>query len=108
MLLHDNGAPGEVADRLLWRDARQTLERHADHDSSGRCIWCGGHWPCPARRLAERAEAASLWSSHASWARRDGAPLAVASWRGKASVPYQEDYEGHYYYRYDGGTPYLR
>jgi hypothetical protein len=96
MLLYDNGAPGEVADRLLWRDAQQTLQRHAEPAGDGRCVWCGVHWPCPARRLAERAEAAALWSSHASWAARDGAPLAVAKWQGKARVPYQEAYLGPY------------
>jgi hypothetical protein len=61
MLLSDNGAPGEVADRLLWRDAHQTLQRHAEPARDGRCVWCGVYWPCPARRLAERADAAARW-----------------------------------------------
>lgn len=57
MARHEDPEPIEIVDRLLWRDAQQMLSRHAGPSPDGRCEWCGRHWPCPARRLAERAEA---------------------------------------------------
>jgi hypothetical protein len=60
MVVHGSPAPGEVVDRLLWRNAQHMLGRHAEPGYDGRCAWCGWRWPCPARRLAERAEEVSL------------------------------------------------
>jgi hypothetical protein len=51
--------PADVVDRLLWRDAQLMLDRHAEPDGGGDCVWCGWRWPCSSRRLAERADAAS-------------------------------------------------
>lgn len=47
--------PPDVIDPLLWRDAQLMLGRHAEPGYDHRCVWCGYRWPCPARRLAERA-----------------------------------------------------
>lgn len=52
-------ARSEIIDPLLWRDAQLMLGRHAEPGYDDRCVWCGFRWPCPARRLAERALAAS-------------------------------------------------
>jgi hypothetical protein len=52
-------APADVEDRLLWNDAQILLDRHSEPDPHGLCVWCGSRWPCPPRRLGERAEAAS-------------------------------------------------
>ncbi|HLV59299.1 MAG TPA: hypothetical protein VKY81_10620 [Natronosporangium sp.] len=49
----------EIIDPLLWRDAQLMLGRHAEPGYDNRCVWCGFRWPCPARRLAERALAAA-------------------------------------------------
>lgn len=43
------------------------LQRHSGPGPDGLCGWCGWQWPCPARRLAERAEAASRQPWRASW-----------------------------------------
>jgi hypothetical protein len=51
--------PPDIVDRLLWRDAQHILGRHAAEGADGACVWCGWPWPCPPRRLAERAEVAS-------------------------------------------------
>lgn len=51
--------PPDVADLMLWRDAQRLFGRHAGAGPDGRCVWCSCPWPCPPRRLAERAEAAS-------------------------------------------------
>jgi hypothetical protein len=48
-------ARSEIIDPLLWRDAQLMLGRHAEPGYDDRCVWCGFRWPCPARRLAERA-----------------------------------------------------
>lgn len=56
----DRAAPVDVMDRLLWRDAKHTLDRHNAPDDDGMCVWCGRLWPCAARRLAERAEAVAF------------------------------------------------
>lgn len=70
-------APPDVEDRLLWRDAQQTLDRHGESDGEGHCVWCGQSWPCPARRLAERADEFSRRP------RRDtrNGPRPVPGWR---------------------------
>lgn len=80
---HESGEPVDVLDRLLWRDAQQLLGRHAEPDYDGRCLWCGWQWPCPPRRLAERAEAASCRPWQESWtARHDLNDLrTMPSWR---------------------------
>jgi hypothetical protein len=62
--------PADVEDRLLWRDAQDLLGRHAEPDLDGLCVWCGSQWPCPPRRLAERAEAASRRPWRESWTAR--------------------------------------
>lgn len=59
MVSVDHAEPPDVVDRLLWRDAQTMLGRHAGPDHDGGCVWCGWPWPCPPRRLAERADAAS-------------------------------------------------
>jgi hypothetical protein len=58
-LTTNQAEPAEVVDPLLWRDAQQMLDRHAGQDHDGSCVWCGWQWPCPPRRLAERAATAS-------------------------------------------------
>lgn len=59
---------GEIVDLLMWRDAQHLLSRHAEPDPEGKCAWCGWRWPCPPRRLGERA---------AVVARRPRRPVAV-------------------------------
>lgn len=75
--------PVDILDRLLWRDARQMLDRHAAPGPDGTCGWCGWQWPCPPRRLAERAEAAARRPWREAWtARHDLNGLrALPSWR---------------------------
>lgn len=60
--------PVDVVDPLLWRDAQQMLGRHAGPGPDDRCEWCGWEWPCPPRRLAERAAAASRGQWQETWA----------------------------------------
>jgi|GEM_PF-6358651 len=63
MVKHAYGAsvaPSDVVDRLLWRDAQLMLERHAEPNLEGYCVWCGHPWPCAPRNLAEQAEAAAF------------------------------------------------
>ncbi len=62
--------PADVVDRLLWRDAQEMLGRHSSADRYGDCEWCGRAWPCQARRLAERAEAAAYGPWNESWTAR--------------------------------------
>jgi hypothetical protein len=64
---YEDSEPVEVVDRLLYRDAQQIFLRHSGQDQGGRCHWCGFEWPCPARRLAERAAAASCQPWRDSW-----------------------------------------
>jgi hypothetical protein len=64
------GMPVDVRDRLLWRDAQQVLARHRGPGLDDRCGWCGWQWPCPPRRLAERAEEASRRPWRESWTAR--------------------------------------
>jgi hypothetical protein len=52
-------SPVDVVDHLLWRDAQTMLGRHGSPGVDGRCTWCAERWPCPPRRLAERAEVAA-------------------------------------------------
>ncbi|MBV1849619.1 hypothetical protein [Catellatospora tritici] len=59
--------PTEIADRLLWRDAQQILGRHDRPDEDDHCNWCGQQWPCPPRRLAERAQAAASRHWREAW-----------------------------------------
>jgi hypothetical protein len=84
MVSVDHTEPTDVVDRLLWRDAQHMLGRHAQPDHDGRCVWCGSEWPCPPRRLAQRAEAASRRPWREAWtARHDLNGLrALPSWRG--------------------------
>jgi hypothetical protein len=75
--------PTDVVDRLLWRDAQQIIDRHAEPDLEGQCVWCGRVWPCAPRRLAERAEAASRRPWNEAWtARHDLCSLrTMPGWR---------------------------
>ncbi len=75
--------PANVVDRLLWRDAQQMLDRHAEPDESGGCVWCGRAWPCAARRLAERAEFAAFRPWNEAWTTRHDlhSLRAVPGWR---------------------------
>jgi hypothetical protein len=41
MARYESPEPVEITDRLLWRDALQMLDRHAQADPDGRCEWCG-------------------------------------------------------------------
>lgn len=59
--------PSDITDHLLWRDAQQMLGRHNRPDDDHLCNWCGQHWPCPPRRLAERAEAAASRHWREAW-----------------------------------------
>ena len=83
MVSVDQTEPADVVDRLLWRDAQQILERHAEPDPDGQCVWCARSWPCAPRRLAERAEAASRRPWNEAWtARHDLYSLrALPTWR---------------------------
>ena len=65
-----DAAPDDVVDRLLWKDAREILGRHARPGPDGGCDWCGGAWPCHPRRLAEHAEAASRRPWREGWTAR--------------------------------------
>jgi hypothetical protein len=66
----DLGAPPDVVDLLLWRDAQEMLGRHSGADRYGDCVWCALTWPCPPRRLAERAEAAAFGHWNEAWTAR--------------------------------------
>ncbi|WP_245601623.1 hypothetical protein [Hamadaea tsunoensis] len=63
--------PTDVLDRLLWQDAQHLLARHTPLDGldtpDDACSWCGHSWPCPPRRLAERAAAASTRTWQQAW-----------------------------------------
>jgi hypothetical protein len=80
--------PVDILDRLLWRDAQQTLSRHSAPEPDGTCGWCGWHWPCPPRRLAERAEVASRLPWREAWtARHDPNRLGgLPSWQSGPST----------------------
>jgi hypothetical protein len=89
MARYESSEPVEIMDRLLWRDAQQMLDRHAQPGPDGRCEWCGWHWPCPPRRLAERAEVAASRPWQESWtARHDLNDLrTLPSWRAERPSP---------------------
>jgi hypothetical protein len=82
----DHVAPADVVDHLLWREARRMLGRHATSGLDNRCTWCDDQWPCPPRRLAERADAAARRPWRESWtARHDLNGLrSLPRWRGDA------------------------
>jgi len=73
----------EIIDPLLWRDAQHIISRHNRPDDNDRCVWCGLSWPCPPRRLADCAAAASSRPWRESWtARHDLNDLrALPRWR---------------------------
>ncbi|MBX6752185.1 MAG: hypothetical protein IRY85_21410 [Micromonosporaceae bacterium] len=52
--LPEGDCPGDVVDRLLWRNAQRIVSRHAIR-LDGTCRWCAQAAPCDARRLAVRA-----------------------------------------------------
>src|SRR5262249_62360015 len=62
--------PGDVVDRLLWRNAQAILRRHVIR-RDGTCQWCGHRAPCSPRRLAERAEVVSRLPAHPALASRN-------------------------------------
>ena len=70
MVIADHQMPADIVDRLLWRDAQQMLERHAEPAHDGTCVWCGWRWPCASRRLAERADTASRRPWREAWTLR--------------------------------------
>ena len=70
MVIADQSVPADIVDRLLWQDAQQMLERHAEPARDGDCVWCGWRWPCAPRRLAERADAASRRPWREAWTLR--------------------------------------
>ena len=70
MVTVERSEPADIVDRLLWQDAQRLFNRHAEPDSGGCCVWCGLHWPCGPRRLAERAEAASRRPWREAWTLR--------------------------------------
>jgi hypothetical protein len=70
MVIADESVPTDIVDRLLWQDAQQMLERHAEPGQDGNCVWCGWRWPCSPRRLAERADAASRRPWREAWTLR--------------------------------------
>ena len=65
-----DGVPVDVVDRQLWRDAQDLLTRHTAPGPDGACGACGRSWPCPTRRLAERANGAAFGSWNAAWTAR--------------------------------------
>ena len=75
--------PTDVADPLLWRDAQHMLGRHNRPDDHNCCIWCGIQWPCPPRRLAERADAAARLPWREAWTVRNdlNGHRSLPSWR---------------------------
>lgn len=84
----NDAVPDEVVDRLLWRDAQYVLARHrqaagSGNSGAGGCACCGASWPCTARRLAERAEAASRMAWQDGWTARHDLNSA-SSWRAAA------------------------
>jgi hypothetical protein len=62
--------PADIVDRLLWQEARDMLDRHAEPASDGCCVGCGWRWPCAPRRLAERAETAARRPWREAWTLR--------------------------------------
>jgi hypothetical protein len=70
MVSVDQAEPADIVDRLLWQEARDMLGQHAEPDRDGCCIWCGWHWPCAPRRLAERAETVSRRPWQEAWTLR--------------------------------------
>jgi hypothetical protein len=86
-----HGEPADVEDRLLWRNAQETLGRHAAPDPGGLCVWCGSPWPCPPRRLAEHAEAAARRPWRESWTARHDINGSQAPPRWRASDTEHED-----------------
>jgi hypothetical protein len=86
MARHESSEPVEIMDRLLWRDAQQMLDRHAQPGPDGRCEWCGWHWPCPPRRLAERAEVAASRPWRESWTTPHDLPT-LPNWRAEQPGP---------------------
>lgn len=99
MARHESSEPVEIIDRLLWRDAQQMLDRHAQSGTDGRCEWCGWHWPCPPRRLAERAEVAASRVAVAGdprrepWTAQPDLPdlHPLPSWRAEPPGPMLDD-----------------
>lgn len=83
MVILDHADPADVVDRQLWRDAQLMLGRHAEPDSNQMCVWCGSVWPCPPRRLAERAEHASRRPWREAWTMRHdlNGLRALPGWR---------------------------
>ena len=73
--------PTDIEDRLLRRDTQQMLERHAEADPDGTCVWCGWRWPCAPRRLAERADATAGWRWQVAWTLRHD-PNSIRAMRG--------------------------
>jgi len=66
----NDAVPGEVVDRLLWRDAQDLLDHHVPADGRA-CRGCRQPWPCPSRRLAERAKGAAFGSWNEAWTARN-------------------------------------
>jgi hypothetical protein len=84
MVEYHHYEPTDIVDRLLWRDAQYMLGRHAEANPAGRCVWCDWPWPCPPRRLAERAEVASREPWRESWTARPEVNTnvrALPAWR---------------------------
>lgn len=53
--------------------------RHPAPDEDNHCTWCGQYWPCPPRRLAERAAQAAHRNRREAWTARHD--LSNAGWR---------------------------
>lgn len=79
----------DVVDPLMWRDAQHLLSRHAEPGPDGKCTWCGWRWPCPPRRLAERAEVVARRPRPPALA-PDGPPAGVRhdvpAWRSEVDL----------------------
>ncbi|MBG0563187.1 hypothetical protein [Actinoplanes aureus] len=78
----DEAAPADIVDRLLWRDAQHMLGRHMAAGVDGNCVWCGWRWPCSARRLAERADAAARRPWREAWTLRHDVN-SMRTWPGR-------------------------
>ena len=75
--------PGEIVDRLLWKDAQLMLSRHIIARDEAVCGWCRRAWPCPPRLLAEQAEVAAYEPRSTRgvpdcWSHRTASPATAA------------------------------
>ncbi len=85
--------PEDVVDPLLWREAQYVLGKHSGADGNGVCVCCHSSYPCNARRLAERAEAAARKPWRMGWTARHDlySTSTVPQWCGLTAPVRRED-----------------